>query len=84
MALSETAKNVFSLSTVKGLIITSKEVTLSPFEMQTVPGISKVMGHVKRVHILAESWEQGFSKEAVVTSTYSDLKPNSSRVKICL
>ena len=30
------------------------------------------------------AWEQGFSNEVVATSMYGDLKPGSSRVKICL
>ena len=47
LALSETVKNVFNLSTVKGPILPLRKVTLSPFEMQTVPGFSKVTGHVK-------------------------------------
>ena len=47
-------ENVFNLSTMKGLIITSKEVTLSPFEMQTVSSISKVTGHVRWVHVISE------------------------------
>ena len=84
LVLSKTRENVFTLSTVKGLIITSKEVTLSPFETQTVPGVSRVTGHVKQVHVIAEPREQGFSSEVVTTSMYSDLKPGSSRFTICL
>ena len=84
LALSETAKNVFNLSTVKGPIITSKEVTQFPFEMQTVSSVSKVIGHIRWVHVIAEPREQGFSNEVVATSIYSDLKSSSSRVRICL
>ena len=84
LALSETAKNVFDLPTVRGPINTTKEVILSPFEMQTMPGSSKVMGHIKQVHVIIDPREQGFSNELVTTSTYFDLKPSSSRVKICL
>ena len=84
LALSKTAENIFNLSTVRGPIITFKEVILSPFEMQTVPGVSKVMGHVEWVPVIAEPKEHGFSNEVDATSTYSDLKPSSSRVKICL
>ena len=84
LALGKTADNVFNLLTVKGLIITSKEVILSLFEMQTVPGVSKVTVYIKWVHIIAEPRGQGFSTEVVATSMYSNLKPSSSRVKICL
>ena len=67
LAPSKTTDNVFNLSTVKGLIITSKEINLSFFEMQTIPGVSKVMGHVKWVHVIEEPQEQGFSNEVVAT-----------------
>ena len=36
LAPGKTAKSVFNLSMIRGLIITSKEVIPSPFEMQTV------------------------------------------------
>ena len=75
LALNETADNVFNLSTMKGLIITSKEVTLFPFETWTVSSVSKVTGHVRRVHVIAEPREQALSNEVVATSTYGDLKP---------
>ena len=47
LAFGETAKNVFDLSTIRGCITASKEVILSPLEMQTVPGVSKVAGYAK-------------------------------------
>ena len=84
LTLGETVKDVFDLSTIKALITTTKEVHPSPFEMQTMPCISKVTGHVKQVHVITQPGEQGFSHEAVATSMYGDLKPGSSRVKICL
>ena len=84
LALSKTAKSVFNLSTVRGPIITSKKVILSTFQMQTMSDVSRVMGHVKQVHVIAEPREQGFSNELVTTSIYSDLKPGSNRLKICL
>ena len=84
LTLGETAKDVFDFSTVKGQITTTKEVHLSPFEMQAVPGISKVAGHVKGVHMIAEPRDQGLSNEVVAISVCGDLKPSSSRVKICL
>ena len=80
----ETAKNVFNLSTMKGPIIISKEVTMSPFEIWTMSSVSKVTGHIKQVHVIAEPKEQDFFNEVVATSMYSDLKPSSSRVKISL
>ena len=52
--------------------------------MQTMPGVSKVTGHIKWVHVIAELREQGFSNKAVATSMHSDLKPSCSRVKMCL
>ena len=75
LVFSETAVNVFNVSTVRGLILTSKEVTLSPFEMQTVPGVSKVTGHIKGVHVIAELRKQGFSNEVVANSTTLTLNP---------
>ena len=84
LVLSEPAEDIFNLTVVNGLITTSKEVTLSPFKIQTVTGVSKVTDHIKWVHVIAEPKEQGFSNEVVATSTYGDLKPGSSRVKIYL
>ena len=69
---------------LKGLIATTNEVILSPFEMQTMPDISKVTGYGKQVHVITEPKEHVLSNEVVATSTYDDLKPGSSRVKICL
>ena len=43
--LGEAAEDIFNLSVVKGLITTSQQVTLAPFEMQTVDSVSKVTGH---------------------------------------
>ena len=83
LALSETAENVFNLSTVKEPIITSKEVTLSPFETQTVPDVSKVMGHVKWVHVTADPVNRA-SPMKQLQLVCSDPKPSCSRVKICL
>ena len=77
-------EDVFILSVVKGLITTSQEVTLAPFEMQTVASVSKVTGHIKWVHVITVPKEQGFSNEVVTTSMYGNLKPGSSRGKICL
>ena len=84
LALGETVMNVFNLSTKKGLIIAYKEVTLSPFEMWTVSSVSNVTGHARWMHVIAKPREQIFSNEVVATSTYSDLRPGSSRVKIYL
>ena len=84
LALGETVKDVFDLSTVKGLITTTKEVILFPFEMKTVSSVSKVTGHAEWVHVITEPREKGFSNELVTTSMYCDRKPGSSRVKICL
>ena len=75
---------IFNLSVVKGPVATSQEVTLAPFEMQTVASVSKVTSHIKWVHVIVEPKEQGISNEEVTTSTYGDLKPGSSSVKICL
>ena len=82
-SLLQGAKDMFDLSTSKGLIPITTEIHLSPFEMQTMPSISKDTGHAKQVHVITEPREQGFSNEVVATSTYEDLKLVSSRVKIC-
>ena len=59
LALGETDKNVFDLSTIREPITTTKEVILSPFKMQTMHGVSKVTDHVKWVHVIMEPREQG-------------------------
>ena len=47
LAIGKITENVFNLSTIKGLIITSMEVTLSLFKIQAVSSVSKVTDHVK-------------------------------------
>ena len=47
LVLGKVTEDVFNLSVGRGSITTSQEVTLAPFEMQNVSGVSKVTGHVK-------------------------------------
>ena len=65
LALGKTMEDVFNLSVMKGLITTFQEVTLSPFETQTVATVSKVTGHVKQMHVIAEPKEPGFYNEVI-------------------
>ena len=76
----------FSLSDVKGPVKLTKDVTLQPFEAVRVQGLTKVRGHLKRVHSIIEPKipeDVNPGLVAAVTS-YTILKPGSSKVTLGL
>ena len=74
----------FDLEAVKGPIMTTKEVVLGPFETHHFSGASKVMGHSKWGHILAEPPDTILFNQVVAASTYTELQPGFNRFGICL
>ena len=73
----------FTLDQVKGSLKLTKDVTLQPFESVRVRGITKVRNHQKRVHVIVEPREVQ-CKTVSAISTYSHLKPGSSKISIAL
>ena len=75
----------FSLDDIKGLIWTTKKVTILPFGTVNVHTSTSVRGHSMQVHVLMELTPGSQLPAAVVpTATYGELHPGSSRVPICL
>ena len=73
----------FTLDHVKGSLTLTKYITLQPFESVRVRGITKVRNHQKRVHVIVEPREVQ-CKTVSAISTYSHLKPGSSKISIAL
>ena len=75
----------FSLDDVKGPVHTTQKVTILPFHTVSVHTNTSVKGHCMWVHILTELMLGPQLPAAVVlTVTYGELHPGSSRVPICL
>ena len=74
----------FSLDDVKGLVYTTRKVTILPFGTINACASSSVKGHCMQVHVLTEPMPGHQLPAAVVpTVTYGELHPWSSRVPIC-
>ena len=75
----------FCLSDVRGPVCTTQKVTIPPFSTVSVHANSSVKGHCMQVHVLVELMPGPQMPAAVVlTATYRELHPGSSRVPICL
>ena len=73
----------FSLDQVKGDIKLTKDVTIKPFEVIRVQGISKIKKHQKRVHVMVEPKDSHSGVVSAIPS-YSQLKPGSSKISVGL
>ena len=75
----------FSLDDIKGLVHTTQKVIILPFSTVSVHANTSVKGHCMQVYILMELMLGPQLPAAVVlTTTYRELHPGSSRVPICL
>ena len=75
----------FQLDDVKGLVCTTKKVTIPPFGTINAWANMSVRGHCMQVHVLMELALSPQLPAAVVpTATYGELCPGSSRVPVCL
>ena len=82
-----TSKPTIDLTTIKGPIVLSKQITLEAGETQRVQGISQIRGNQKRLHIIAEPVEQNSTTEVpkvVTVPTYSVCMPGSHRVSVII
>ena len=74
----------FNLDSVEGKVKLSKSVVLKPFETVLVSGISELMQHRKRVHVMIDSVEGSLGNDVVPANGYSILYPGSTRAKVAL
>ena len=66
----------WDLDSLKGKIRLTKAVTIPAKGELQVTGVTTVMGHTKRCHVIVEQ------EKCNMTPVYTDLKPRSSRVNI--
>ena len=75
----------FSLDDVKGPVHTTQKVTIVSFGTVSVHANTSVKGHCMQVHVLMELMlDPQLPAAVVLTMTYGELHPGSSRVPICL
>ena len=75
----------FSLDNVKGSFCTTQKVTIPPFSTVSVHANTSVKGHCMWAHVFMELMLGPQLPAAVVlTVTYGELHPGSSKVPICL
>ena len=75
----------FSLNDVKGHICTTQKVTIPPFSTVSVHANTSVKGHCMWVPVLMKlKLGPQLPAAGVLTATYGELHPGSSRVLICL
>ena len=89
-AISKTAEvktneeAVLDLKGVNGDVRTTKKVVIPPLETVQVHGLTKYHCHSKRIHVIADQPQNSFANQLVTTSTYTELKPGSSKVTLCV
>ena len=72
----------FDLNKVKGHVKLTKSITIGPFQMVHVSGLTKCNQHFKRVNVIVES-DLGKNYEvAIPIQGYTVLKPGSSRMSV--
>ena len=89
-AISKTAEvktneeAVLDLKGVNGDVRTTKKVVIPLLETVQVHGLTKYHCHSKRIHVIADQPQNSFANQLVTTSTYTELKPGSSKVTLCV
>ena len=75
----------FCLDDIRGPVYTTQKVTILPFSTVSVHANSSVKGHCMWVHVLTEPMPvPQLSAAVLLTVTYGELHPGSSREPICL
>ena len=69
---------------VKGEVTTTKIVKLPPLGSIEIKGVTYIRGQSKHIKLIVEPPERGFSSSLFTTNTYTEIKPGSCRVGICL
>ena len=71
------------------ILIGSRGISKSPEELPhvetvQVQGLTKVRCHTKIVCIWIEAPNQHYSEQVITTFTYTELRPGSSKVAVCM
>ena len=61
-----------------------KAVKIPPLGSVEVRGITKIKGQLKCIHMIVEPPNISYSDQVVTTSMYTELKPGSYRIGVCL
>ena len=72
----------FNLWDVKGPIMTTQEIVLTPQEVRRVHGIMRMKEHQKRIHVIAEPSSKPFLEKVHTTCMYSMLWPRMGKVRV--
>ena len=74
-----------SQQTLKGIVKTTKPVTLQPFSTTTVYGFTKMEGDWMRFNLIGEpSIDSQLPNSILCTPTYCNLEPCSNRISVGL
>ena len=79
---SQVSDQEFGLDQVKGKVVTTKKVMVPAFQTVIARGLTKVTGHQKHVHVLAEPSRKYTS--IFVPGNISELIPGGSGVAVVL
>ena len=74
----------FDLNQIQGNVKLTKSVTIAPFQMVHVSGLTECTQHFKRVNIIVEPDPNKDYESVIPIHGYTVLKPGSSRVSIGL
>ena len=74
----------FDLNKIKGQVKLTKPITIAPFQMVHVSGLTECDQHFKRVNVIVEPDPNMEYESVIPIHRYTVLKPGSSRVSIGL
>ena len=77
-------KPEFDLNKIKGHVKLTKPITIAPFQMVHVSGLTECDQHFKRVNVIVEPNPDKEYESVIPIHGYTVLKPGSSRVSIAL
>ena len=82
--MADTNEGLLDLTQIQGNIKATRRITIPPFKIVQAQRLTKVRCDVKRVNVMMEAAAQYYSGQAIATSTYTELRPSSSKEAICL
>ena len=83
MLMSRHTKMTFCCQ-IQGDIKTTREITIPPLGTVHIKGMTKERCQSKRVHVMTQAPAKCYSEQVMTTSTYTELRPDSSKVTICV
>ena len=75
---------ILDMNKVCSDIKTTKEVVTLPFETTQVQILTKVKCHSKKMHVFTEAPIMDYLEDIMTGVSYTELKPGSSRVSVCI